>query len=366
MRTVTEQHKAVLEGKLTKTQFLQEMRKEYPQYVTQFNGYEDAVRILKNRGMLYEEKAKLEKVYYNLSPEAVERGTRIELMNDGWDPSDTSCVMEREKAKERAVKNLEKDPLYYLNKMAGIKKSKKEVTADGLQIKSTPIDKTNGMKKVTLKESTYGDFKSWLETLYSIIMKDANLERSEIAVDTQELQTYYKEGKSPEDVYFNTWMQDAGNFRALGEEKRTIIKESIKNVIKNIFSPNKSIIKEHVTSPDNLAKFIDYQNERNPELAERVRDAAKKLSDHIYKIEKAYLDDRESIQEIYASIGSYLAPSVAAAFKEDVEEVFKAYFSIPTPKAKQVTPEDLQQAKEQGVDVVGVSESRTSLKRLLK
>jgi len=54
MKTLTEKYNAVLEGRFTKSQFLRDVRLAHPNLVTQYNGYEDAVSILKNKGMLFE------------------------------------------------------------------------------------------------------------------------------------------------------------------------------------------------------------------------------------------------------------------------------------------------------------------------
>jgi hypothetical protein len=58
MRTLTEKYNGVLEGRYAKAQFLRDARLAQPQFITQFNGYDDAVTILKNRGMISEAKSK--------------------------------------------------------------------------------------------------------------------------------------------------------------------------------------------------------------------------------------------------------------------------------------------------------------------
>jgi hypothetical protein len=54
MRTLQEKYNGINEGKFTKDQFLRDARMEQPSLVTQYNGYDDAVKILKNRGMIRE------------------------------------------------------------------------------------------------------------------------------------------------------------------------------------------------------------------------------------------------------------------------------------------------------------------------
>jgi len=57
MRTLQEKYNAIQQGKFSKDHFLAEARMQQPQLVTRFNGYNDAVQILKNRGMIVEEVA---------------------------------------------------------------------------------------------------------------------------------------------------------------------------------------------------------------------------------------------------------------------------------------------------------------------
>jgi len=54
MRTLQEKYNAIQEGKFSKDHFLAEARMQQPQLVTRFNGYDDAVQILKNKGMIVE------------------------------------------------------------------------------------------------------------------------------------------------------------------------------------------------------------------------------------------------------------------------------------------------------------------------
>lgn len=57
MKTLTEKYNAVLEGKFSKSQFVRDARLAHPNLITQFNGFEDTVTILKNKGMVFEAKS---------------------------------------------------------------------------------------------------------------------------------------------------------------------------------------------------------------------------------------------------------------------------------------------------------------------
>jgi hypothetical protein len=60
MRTLQEKYNGIQEGKFSKEHFLAEARMQHPQIITRFNGYDDAVQILKNKGMIQE--ARVEEV----------------------------------------------------------------------------------------------------------------------------------------------------------------------------------------------------------------------------------------------------------------------------------------------------------------
>lgn len=54
MKTLTEKYQALKKGKYSKKQFLREARLAHPTLITQFNAVEDAISILKNKGLVYE------------------------------------------------------------------------------------------------------------------------------------------------------------------------------------------------------------------------------------------------------------------------------------------------------------------------
>ena len=56
MRTVTatEKYNAVLEGKMAKKEFVRQMRQEFPMFVSNFDGFDSTVNVLKTRNILFE------------------------------------------------------------------------------------------------------------------------------------------------------------------------------------------------------------------------------------------------------------------------------------------------------------------------
>ena len=272
MSTATEKYKQVLENKMTKTGFINEMRREFPTFVSQFNGFEDTVRILKNRSIIFEEKEESIPSEDLFSPESITRGVNAELRALGLDPVEDRDVELRAKLRNKALRNLGKDPLHYLNKIVGKDVRDSNVDSAGLEKKPGSTAKKYDLKKVVVTKNN-------------------------------EVPTI----------------------------NEALVKDTVKTLIKNILSEDTKMIKEHVTAPDHLEAFMDYKNERNPELAGRVRDAAKKLAEHVYKIEKSYLDTRENIEELFASVGNRVADELAFAFQLDISEVLKSYEEIPYP-----------------------------------
>ena len=47
--TATEKYNAVLEGNMARREFVRQMRQQFPMYVSQYNGFDDTVQILKKQ-----------------------------------------------------------------------------------------------------------------------------------------------------------------------------------------------------------------------------------------------------------------------------------------------------------------------------
>ena len=156
MRTATEKYNAVLEGKFAKAEFVRQMRLEFPQLITQFNGFDDSVTILKNRGMIFEAKKedkKIKPLEDNLPLEAIDRGVDVELTAMGIDPTGVVTKEQYMQAKKRAVSNLQKNQTHYIDLIAKEspsvdKNDKMKETKRGAK----DVDTKNQMKNATLKE----------------------------------------------------------------------------------------------------------------------------------------------------------------------------------------------------------------------
>ena len=159
MKTLQEKYTGVREGKFSKAQWLKEAKLTLPHLISPYNGFDDAVRILKNKSMIHEEvKADLKKTdksvedtnaksfsYGEMSAANVNfdqmlKGMQIEIEKDP--------EMSEEKAREKAIKNLLQDPYFYLKNQAfGIEGIGYTEDAPGLK-----PSKTDQMEKVKLKE----------------------------------------------------------------------------------------------------------------------------------------------------------------------------------------------------------------------
>ena len=96
-------YKAVHEGKISKGEFLRQTRQNFPSYINQFTSYDDAISILRRRGILSEE------VIYQCQGdrfplESIDRGIRYELEQAGiYDVTEVGKGDYKE-AKKKAIK----------------------------------------------------------------------------------------------------------------------------------------------------------------------------------------------------------------------------------------------------------------------
>lgn len=180
MKTLQEKYIAVNENRFTKAQFLRDARLTLPTLVTQYNDYTSAVQILKNKGILTEAAIKKsepvrrpveitnKKDVYSF--EQVQRGLLYELEAAGI--CDIPTRDEYYKYEANVLKNLEKDPLYYIHKVAAVKRPAKnrgdvmsQVTTKNL------VDKINGMVKVTMTKQDLYELKNQLKPLIKRLLE---------------------------------------------------------------------------------------------------------------------------------------------------------------------------------------------------
>lgn len=157
MKTLQEKYNGVINENFSKKQFVRDARLELPNLITQFNGFEDTIAILKNRGMIQEAKKQETPSYDKPAPgfsiETLQRGIDAELQGLGIDTAiETPSVEQYEKASQKAHKNLEKDPNHYLHLLSGDSKKVDKHDKYVEVKKNNHVDTFNGLKKAELRE----------------------------------------------------------------------------------------------------------------------------------------------------------------------------------------------------------------------
>ena len=190
MRTLQEKYNATLEENFSKAQFVRDARLELPNMITQFNGFEDSVSILKNRGMIFEDKKAKVPEYDNISfshsLESIERAIDYELEGMGLMSNETVSEEDYGKAKKKAEKNLKKDPNHYLHLLSG--DSKKVDKHDKMVPvkKGNHVDTFNGLKKAQLREEVdarldpYEDRGEILKQVMALLVREKGASREEL------------------------------------------------------------------------------------------------------------------------------------------------------------------------------------------
>lgn len=177
MKTATEKYHAVLEGRLSEAEFIRQMRQAYPQYITQWNGYNDSVSILKQKQLIFEKKeAKkdIDVLADQFPLNVIERGIDYELEAQKIDSTGNVSKEDYMKARVKVIANLQKDQNHYINLLAG--ESSKVDKHDQMvePKKGNEVDVHNGLKKADLKEEagvpTAFDDES-MEALLQIVLK---------------------------------------------------------------------------------------------------------------------------------------------------------------------------------------------------
>jgi hypothetical protein len=326
MRTLQEKYNGINEGKFSKDQFLRDVRMEQPTLVTQYNGYDDAVQILKNRGMIQEvkiEEARLTNkslTDYRYKPtndmdkypyEQILRGLRVEL--EGLNVLGTPTPEEYTKALGKVLKNLEKDTIFYTNQVAGVKANAKRTD---LMVDATPkneVDKENGLKKAALKEAKGPDIQ---ELVLKLLKKNPSM------TWTQAMK------KVKEDLKDNKSQKDQ-------------LKEAIKGVIKNILSenPNPDLYDQDEERQERANDHGDYGpvsdfGDYYPEPDEDLYEMQSEKSDSDYRNElNDFLEDHQiygytgKIHDIMTGPDESTAAQELEAYLEDNQIYGRTYLT---------------------------------------
>ena len=319
MRTLTEKYNAVLQGEYSKKQFVRDARLAHPNIITQYNGYEDTVAILKNKGMVFEglDKYKEEKMpeYDNgvvpadkFSIEDIERGVDYELEKKGFNTVHRDFTEEDYlKAKDKAVKNLEKNRNFYLSLLGGESTRVPKKRADVMKpVEGDGVDKDNGMKKAQLKEAKSKGGKVVKEDDYSnggyVEVMGPNLDKGIRLI--QKAWDDWKAGPMTEPGMIehakNDLIDYISNELTFFDEQDSVmetdnpiegirfeLKESFKKLIAKVLTEDKKKVNENIKGTVDLS---DYE----PEVADEI----KKVDPTIEKVdvELTHQEDAELAQ----------------------------------------------------------------------
>lgn len=325
MKTLQEKYNAVLEGNLPKSQFVRSAKMEVSQFISPFNGFEDTVQILKNKGMLIEAKdetPEYDKPAPGYSIETIERGVDYELEKMGLMSNETVSEEDYAKAKKKAEKNLEKDVNYYLHILSGesknVDKHDREVEVDQKKLFKGTVDPKGGkaegntdtfnaMKKANLNEET----KKQLAKL----LKEGAVEdlAKKLGIDVDKLQASIDKIKKSEDIATAAAAKAAKpTYSEDVSEGDPIVDEHEFNFFKTFFGigskdvyPNTNASDEEIESylksdeyqdelkhseldekdiADWITSFLDWRGDTGIEAAPRVDDikeAVKKVIKHV-------------------------------------------------------------------------------------
>lgn len=372
---ITNTYKAVQEGKISKGEFLRQTRQNFPSYINQFTSYDDAISILRRRGILSEE------VIYQCQGdrfplESIDRGIRYELEQAGiYDVTEVGKGDYKE-AKKKAIENLCKDPLYYINIVAGgdkkrAEKNQKEIDTNNSMFEVKPRKNLQEVSREDLAahNSMEGDrlFQDFLIKYKQLLPTKgpeehaskacmavrkalgqsrwlpsrSMMQSKKLSYDHKEVEVQTKDGKTVKKPVFSYGYARAGvDYK--GSTRTGGIKGSIKEskllkeaIVKKI----QKILAEAATT--NLAQFSDENSS-----VQGIPAILNNLENVVTEIESFILKEQSKIQSIFDSIGAIknednipvgfkFAQPIMDSFQKDLEPVLQkiSLDSIKLPDA---------------------------------
>ena len=372
---ITNTYKAVQEGKISKGEFLRQTRQNFPSYINQFTSYDDAISILRRRGILSEE------VIYQCQGdrfplESIDRGIRYELEQAGiYDVTEVGKGDYKE-AKKKAIENLCKDPLYYINIVAGgdkkrAEKNQKEIDTNSGMFEVKPRKNLQEVSREDLAahNSIEGDrlFQDFLIKYKQLLPTKgpeehaskacmavrkalgqsrwlpsrSMMQSKKLSYDHKEVEVQTKDGKMVKKPVFSYGYARAGvDYK--GSTRTGGIKGSIKEskllkeaIVKKI----QKILAEAATT--NLAQFSDENSS-----VQGIPAILNNLENVVTEIESFILKEQSKIQSIFDSIGAIknednipvgfkFAQPIMDSFQKDLEPVLQkiSLDSIKLPDA---------------------------------
>lgn len=143
MTTISKLYQQLNEGVVTRENFMRRVRNEYSHMVSPTNSFDDAIRILKNKGVLTEaHQLSTTQILDRLNPYAVKKGIEVEMAK-------CKGEIDLEKIREKVAKNLSKNHTYYeADQFPNAKQIDKHDSKQEMRpVKKELVDKDNAMRK---------------------------------------------------------------------------------------------------------------------------------------------------------------------------------------------------------------------------
>jgi hypothetical protein len=133
MKTLQDKYNLIIEGKGDKANFKREAINAFPHFVNGQNSFDDVVSILKQKNIIKEaitDQKEQDKIIFDadrVNPYELEKGIEYEMKEptETWKMDGagkfTISVEDYLKAKKTAIKNIQKDPIYYTRMITGEK-----------------------------------------------------------------------------------------------------------------------------------------------------------------------------------------------------------------------------------------------------
>lgn len=355
MSKLSQNYKAVTEGRIAKSEFVRQARQMYPQHINQFTTFDDSIRILRKRGLLSEEV-----VYQCLGDkfplESIERGIDYELEEMGYCNCtiNSPCPGDYKKAKQKAIDNLAKDPLYYINK---IKVEPKQTPQ--------PSDKLEKVKlNESIQEASIQDTEKFKEAekVFTALLAKRPLDEPKKLLQVVRTKVYPRYFPSKTCIKnFNLKVIDrvkgdiTRNFaqRAAVRGKGGVIHEDEREMLKEVITKKiVQVLGEAATT--NLAQLSD----QNASI-QNIPSILNSLENIVTEIESFVIKTQSKIQGVFDSIGDIknednlpigyqFAQPILDAFKKDLEPVLAKVTldQLNMPVAPEIEPAQLEQPGE--------------------
>lgn len=206
MKSIHDQYKALNEGTLGQAQFLRNVKMTLPKFISNTTTFKDAIKILKNKGIITE--AKADSTEYGMpneytNPQEYNLGMRYEL-GKGTD---------EEKASKIVLKNLDGNAGYYYQlHLAGydesvMKVDRKKRTDLPIEVKKDNfVDAENGVKKVKMDKLTEDELKVLIG---NILAESADRKKT---IKESLLDNMKAKAKKLADLYYNGDKTDERNY----------------------------------------------------------------------------------------------------------------------------------------------------------